>query len=67
LPIGRRPAPGGSIESKILSLVGQSAQRGLGTRELQAAARAVGQQIQIVGISSKRGFDAALTNMRPAE
>jgi putative ABC transport system substrate-binding protein len=33
----------------------------INTRDLQAAARATGQQILIVGASSKRGFDAAFT------
>jgi putative tryptophan/tyrosine transport system substrate-binding protein len=35
----------------------------INTRDLQAAARATGQQILIVGASSKRGFDAAFTTL----
>ena len=35
----------------------------INTRELEAAAHAIGQQILIVGASSKRGFDAAFTTL----
>jgi putative ABC transport system substrate-binding protein len=61
LELLRELVPGAALIGVLINTDNPNAE--INTRELQAAARAVGQPIQIVGISGKGGVDAAFATL----
>jgi len=61
LELLRELVPGVSLIGVLMNTDNPNAE--INTRDLQAAARAVGQQILIVGVGGQRGFDAAFTTL----